>query len=73
MLLSPTNYTENVMNIFNLRTLVIVFTLLISLTVNAESSKSRHYEQLTTAMGYPYKLLINRTDTVKIIYSEKVV
>ncbi len=58
------------MNIFNLRTLAIAFTLLISLTVNAESLKSRQYEQLTTAIGYPYKLLINRTDTVKIIYSE---
>lgn len=64
------NLNENSMNTFNLRTLIIAFTLMISSTVNAEKSKVTPYEQLTSAMGYPYKLLINRTDIIKIIYSE---
>lgn len=29
-------------------------------------------EKLTSAMGYPYKLLIARSDSVKIIYSEDI-
>lgn len=60
------------MKSINLKALIIVITLITSVTSNAESSKTPHYEQLFSSMGYPYKLLINRTDTVKIIYSENV-
>lgn len=58
------------MNTINLKTLITIITLITSLTTNAESSKKNHYEQLASTMGYPYKLLINRTEIVKIIYSE---
>jgi len=58
------------MKLIILKTLIIVSTLSTPVTTNAKSSKTPHYEQLASTMGYPYKLLINRTDTVKIIYSE---
>lgn len=55
------------MNIINKNTLIslalLTFTLLSSIA-QAEQ------EKLNSTMGYPYKLLINRANTVKIIYSE---
>ena len=43
---------------------VLLTTSLSALTVQAAEKK------LTSAMGYPYKLLINRVSEIKIIYSE---
>lgn len=58
------------MNIFNSSSIVIVLASIISISANAENSKTTNYEKLTSAMGYPYKLLIKRSDSIKIIYSE---
>lgn len=58
------------MKLIILKALIIITVLCTPVITNAESSKAPHYEQLASTLGYPYKLLINRTDTVKIIYSE---
>ncbi len=53
------------------KTLLVVGILL--LTANAKSTENTtnlRETKLTSAMGYPYKLLITRTDSIKIIYSE---
>jgi len=46
-------------------TLFILLTILSTLPVQANTNK------LFTEQGYPYNLLIKRTDEIKIIYSEK--
>jgi hypothetical protein len=45
--------------------IALLVTSLSTVTVQAAE------EKLNSAMGYPYKLLINRTNEVKIIYSER--
>jgi len=46
-------------------TLFILLTILSTLPAQANTNK------LFTEQGYPYNLLIKRTDEIKIIYSEK--
>jgi hypothetical protein len=54
------------MNVFT-KTLIFLLTLLAaSLSVMTVQAAE---EKLNSAMGYPYKLLINRASEVKIIYS----
>ena len=69
-MMSSTRYFESIMNIFNKTLAVAVILSITSLTSNAENAKIKTPEKLTSAMGYPYKLLINRSDSVKITYSE---
>jgi len=58
------------MNILNTTLAIIALSSMISITAKAEDAKLTSYEKLTSTMGYPYKLLIDRSDSVKIIYSE---
>jgi hypothetical protein len=52
-------------------TLLILSLLLLTASAKSnENTESLTETKLTSAMGYPYKLLITRTESIKIIYSE---